>query len=192
MHMQNEDRMENMKDPQSAAPEVDPNAPTLDPVESLQAALAAAEAKAAQSYDGYLRAIAEQDNIRKRGQRDLEHALKYGQDRILNDLLPVKDSLEMALQAAGDKPETAALRTGVDMTLRLLAQALEKQGVTEINPAKGEAFNHEWHEAMAAQPSNEVAPDTVLTVVQKGYALNGRLLRPARVLVAKPLPEGAK
>lgn len=177
--------MENMKDPQTAAPEADANAPTLDPVEALQAALAIAEAKAAQNYDSYLRAVAEQDNIRKRGQRDLEQALKYGLDRVLDDLLPVKDSLEMALQAAGEKPETAALRTGVDMTLRLLGQALEKQGVTEINPAKGEAFNHEWHEAMATQESAEVPPDAVLVTVQKGYQLNGRLLRPARVLVAK-------
>ena len=177
--------MENMKDPQTAAPEVDANAPTLDPVEAMQAALAAAEAKVAQNYDSYLRAVAEQDNIRKRGQRDLEQALKYGLDRVLGDLLPVKDSLEMALQAAGDKPETAALRTGVDMTLRLLTQALEKQGVTEINPAKGETFDHEWHEAMATQESAEVPADAVLVTVQKGYQLNGRLLRPARVLVAK-------
>jgi molecular chaperone GrpE len=177
--------MDNMKDPQTAAPEVDANAPTLDPVESLQAALAVAESKASQNYENYVRAVAEQDNIRKRGQRDLEQALKYGMDRALNDLLPVKDSLEMALQAAGDKPETAALRTGVDMTLRLLSQALEKQGVTEINPAKGEAFNHEWHEAMATQESAEVPADAVLVTVQKGYQLNGRLLRPARVLVAK-------
>ena len=177
--------MENMKDPQTAASEVDPNAPTLDPVQALQAALVAAETKAAQNYDSYLRAVAEQDNIRKRGQRDLEQALKYGLDRTLNDLLPVKDSLEMALQAAGDKPETAALRTGVDMTLRLLTQALEKQGVTEISPAKGATFDPEWHEAMATQESAEVPADAVLATVQKGYQLNGRLLRPARVLVAK-------
>jgi molecular chaperone GrpE len=177
-----------MNDPQSnppASPEVDANAPTLDPVEALQAALVAAEGKAAQSYDSYLRAVAEQDNIRKRGQRDLEQALKYGQEKVLNDLLPVKDSLEMALQSMGEGAATS-LATGVGMTLRMLGQALERQGVKEINPAKGEAFDPEWHEAMAIQPSAEVAPDTVLTVVQKGYALNGRLLRPARVLVAKP------
>jgi len=184
--------MENMKDPQTTAPEVDPNAPTLDPVQALQAALTAAEAKAAQNYDSYLRAIAEQDNLRKRGQRDVEQALKYGQDRVLGDLLPVKDSLEMALQAAGDKPEAAALRTGVEMTLRLLTQALERQGVTEISPAKGEAFNHEWHEAMATQESAEVPADAVLVTVQKGYQLNGRLLRPARVLVAKAPAQAAK
>lgn len=180
-----------MNDPQTkpaVAPEVDANAPTLDPVEALQAALLAAEAKAVQNYDSYLRAIAEQDNIRKRGQRDVEQALKYGLDRVLVDLLPVKDSLELALQSLGDKPESAGLATGVEMTLKLLGSALERQGVKEISPAKGDAFDPEWHEAMAAQPTSEVAPDAVLATVQKGYSLNGRLLRPARVLVAKALP----
>ena len=187
--------MENMKDPQTpaASPDADANAPTLDPVEALQAALAAAEAKAAQNYDSYLRAVAEQDNIRKRGQRDLEQALKYGLEKALNDLLPVKDSLEMALQSVGEGPEAATpLATGVGMTLRVLTQALERQGVKEISPAKGEAFDPEWHEAMAAQPTAEVAPDAILATVQKGYALQGRLLRPARVLVARALPETGK
>lgn len=188
--------MEHMNDEQTnpaASPEVDANAATLDPVQALQAALAAAEAKAVQNYDSYLRAVAEQDNIRKRGQRDLEQAHKFGLDRIVGDLLPVKDSLEMALQSVGEGPEAASpLATGVGMTLRLLAQALERQGVKEINPAKGEAFNPEFHEAMATQPSAEVVPDAILTTVQKGYVLNGRLLRPARVLVAKALPETQK
>ena len=186
--------MENMKDPQTpaASAEVDANAPTLDPVEALQAALAAAEAKAAQNWDSYLRAVAEQDNIRKRGQRDLEQALKYGLEKALNDLLPVKDSLEMALQSLGDKPEAVSLATGVQMTLKLLGTALERQGVKEIDPAKGDAFDPEWHEAMAAQPSAEVAPDAILATVQKGYSLQGRLLRPARVLVAKAPAETPK
>lgn len=165
-----------------AAPET---AAAPDPVEALKSALAAAEAQAAQNRDGYLRAAAELENLRKRSQRDLENAHKFGLERVLADLLPVKDSLEMALASLGDKPEAAALRTGVDMTLRLLTTALERQGVTEIDPTRGEAFNHEWHEAMAAQESAEVPDHAVLTTVQKGYQLNGRLLRPARVLVAK-------
>ncbi|HLW73664.1 MAG TPA: nucleotide exchange factor GrpE [Gammaproteobacteria bacterium] len=167
---------------EQASPE---NPATPDPVEALKAALATAEAQAAQNRDGYLRSAAELENLRKRTQRDLENAHKFGQERLLADLLPVKDSLEMALASLGDKPEAAALRTGVDMTLRLLVTALERQGVTEIDPARGEAFNHEWHEAMAAQESAEVPDHAVLTTVQKGYQLNGRLLRPARVLVAK-------
>lgn len=179
--------MEQMnEDKTNAAPVDSPESSAApDPAEALKAALAAAEAQAAQNRDSYLRAAAELENLRKRAQRDLEQAHKFGQERLLGELLPVKDSLEMALTSLGDKPEAAALRTGIDMTLRLLGSVLERQGVTEINPAKGEAFNHDWHEAMAAQESAEVPADSVLVVVQKGYQLNGRLLRPARVLVAK-------
>ena len=162
-----------------------PEAPVADPLAELKAALAAAEEKAAANWDSYLRAVAEQDNIRKRGQRDLEGALKYGVEKLAGELLPVKDSLEMALASIETHPEAQALKAGIEMTLKLLAQALEKQGVKELNPAKGEAFNPELHEAMAAQPTTEVPADAVLSTVQKGYALNGRLLRPARVLVAK-------
>ena len=171
-------------DKKAPTPENPPPA-APDPTEALKTMLAAAEAQAAANKDGYLRAVAELDNLRKRTQRDLENAHKYGQERFLGELLPVKDSLEMALASLGDKPEAAALRTGVDMTLRLLGSVLERQGVTEINPPRGEPFHHDVHEAMAAQESAEVAPDSVLTVVQKGYQLNGRLLRPARVLVSK-------
>ena len=175
------------KEPQNPNPgQTAPDAAnTADPVEQLKAALAAAEDKAAKNWDSYLRGVAELENQRKRGQRDLEQALKYGAEKLLGDILPVKDSLEMALANLGDKPETAALRTGVDMTLKLLNTALERQGVGEINPAKGEAFDHEWHEAMATQETTEVPADRVLATVQKGYKLNGRLLRPARVLVAR-------
>lgn len=164
---------------------------TADPLAELKAALAAAEDKAAKNWDSYLRGVAELENQRKRGQRDLENALKYGAEKLLSDLLPVKDGLEMAIASLGDKPEAAALRTGVDMTLKLLESALERQGVSEVSPAKGEAFDPEWHEAMATQESAEVPADRVLTTVQKGYKLNGRLLRPARVLVARaPAPKG--
>ena len=172
--------MENMENEQTGAAES-----VVDPLEALKAALVAAEAKAAQSWDSYLRAVAEQDNLRKRGQRDLEQAHKFGLERVLGDLLPVKDSLEMALGASGEAPEAAPLRTGVALTLQLLTQVLERHGVTEISPAKGDGFDPEWHEAMATQESTEVPADAVLVTVQKGYQLNGRLLRPARVLVAR-------
>ena len=171
------------KESQNPAPEQ--SAATPDPMAELKAALAAAEDKAAKNWDSYLRGVAELDNQRKRGQRDLEQALKYGAERLLGDLLPVKDSLEMALANLGDKPEAAGFKTGVEMTLKLLGTALERHGVSEISPAKGEAFDHEWHEAMATQEAADVAPDHVVTTVQKGYKLNGRLLRPARVLVAR-------
>lgn len=147
----------------------------------LQAALAAAEARALESRDLYMRALAEMENIRKRASRDVEQAHKYAVDRFANDLIGVKDSLELGLLAAGD-PQT--LRAGTEATLKLLAKAFEKAGVIELDPL-GEPFNPELHEAMAMQPSAEHVPDSVTQVVQKGYQLNGRLLRPARVIVAK-------
>lgn len=155
-----------------------------DPVTALQTELAAAEQKAAENWENYLRLAAELDNLRKRAQRDLENAHKFALERFLGELLPVKDSLEMGI-AAADQGSAAALKEGMDMTLKLLASALERAGVTEVSPARGEAFNPERHEAMAMQESADVAPGSVLTTVQKGYQLNGRLLRPARVLVAK-------
>jgi len=147
----------------------------------LEAAVAAAQEKAARNWDSYLRATAELENLRKRSQRDVENAYKYA----LEHLLPVKDSLEMALAQTGAAPEAVSLKSGVDLTLRLLATVLERHGVTEVRPAKGEAFNPEWHEAMAMQESSEAPAGSVLTTVQTGYLLNGRLLRPARVLVAR-------
>src|SRR5690349_13450940 len=100
-----------------------------DPLAELKAALAATEEKAAANWDSYLRAVAEQDNIRKRGQRDLEGALKYGVEKLAGELLPVKDSLEMALASIETHPEAESLRAGIELTLKMLAQALEKQGV---------------------------------------------------------------
>ena len=167
-----------MNEPQAAAVPAPEDPATPD-------ALALAEQQAAQHRDSYLRAVAELDNQRKRNQRDLEQAHKFGQERLLGDLLPVKDSLEMGLKALSDKPEVQVQRQGVEMTLKLLAAVLERNGVTEVNPAKGAVFNPEWHEAMAAQETTDVPEDAILVTVQPGYLLNGRLLRPARVLVAK-------
>jgi molecular chaperone GrpE len=148
---------------------------------ALQAALAAAESRALESRDLYMRALAELDNVRKRAVRDIEHAHKFGLERVANDLIGVKDSLELGLASAASAD---ALREGTRATLQLLSKALEKAGVTEIVP-QGEQFNPELHEAMVMQPSAEVVPNSIVQVVQKGYQLNGRLLRPARVIVAK-------
>jgi molecular chaperone GrpE len=150
-------------------------------VGALQAALAAAESRALESRDLYMRALAELENVRKRASRDVEQAHKFGLERIANDLIGVKDSLELGL-ASGAAAD--ALREGTKATLQLLAKALEKAGVTEIVP-QGEQFNPELHEAMIMQPSAEHVPNSIVQVVQKGYQLNGRLLRPARVIVAK-------
>ena len=149
---------------------------------ALQAALEAAQARALESKDLYLRALAELENVRKRTARDVEQAHKYAVDRFANDLIGVKDSLELGLASGTATAE--ALRAGTDATLKLLGSAFEKAGISEIAP-EGERFNPELHEAMVSQPSAEVPPGTVLQVIQKGYQLNGRLLRPARVIVSR-------
>lgn len=149
--------------------------------EALQAALAAAEARAAEHKDLYMRALAELENVRKRAARDVEQAHKFALEKFANDLIDVRDSLELGLTSTG---EVEALRAGTEATLKLLTRAFEKAGVTEIAP-QGEVFNPEVHEAMAMQPSAEHVPNTVLQIIQKGYQLNGRLLRPARVIVAR-------
>jgi molecular chaperone GrpE len=151
--------------------------------ETLEQALADAEAKAQQHWNSYLRAVAETDNVRKRAQRDVEAASRYAVERFAGDLLEVRDSLELGLQA-GAAADPARLVEGMEATLRLVNRAFEKAGVSVLDPL-GEPFNPEFHEAMATQPTAEHPAGTVLAVVQKGYVLNGRLLRPARVLVAR-------
>ncbi len=140
------------------------------------------QARADENWDRYLRAAAEVENVRKRAARDVEHARKYALENFGRELLAVKDSLEMGLEAA-ESADADSLRTGSEATLKLLATTLERFGITEIDP-EGEPFDPELHEAMTMQPSADVEPGSVLTVIQKGYALNGRLLRPARVVVA--------
>lgn len=147
----------------------------------LQAALAAAESRAAEHRDLYMRALAEIENVRKRAVRDVEQAHKFAIERFAGELVSVKDSLELGLATEGS---VDSIRAGADATLKLLAKAFEKAGVLEISP-QGEIFNPELHEAMVSQPSAEHVPNTVLQVIQKGYSLNGRLLRPARVIVAR-------
>ena len=156
---------------------------SADPVAELKAALAEVEQKSAQNWDNYLRVAAELDNLRKRSQRDMENAHKYALERFLQELLPVKDSLEASITAAGQSAE--GLRDGLDMTLKMLNMVLERFGIIEVNPTKGATFDPNLHEAMTMQPSSEAPAGTVLLTVQKGYQLNDRLLRPARVIVAK-------
>lgn len=164
-----------------AAADDNANGNSAGEVAELRAALAAAETRALESRDLYMRALAELENVRKRAARDVEQAHKYALDRFANDLIGVKDSLELGLLAAAD---AETLRAGTEATLKLLKKAFEKAGLTELEPL-GEPFNPQLHEAMAMQPSAEHVPDSVLQVVQKGYQLNGRLLRPARVIVAR-------
>lgn len=145
--------------------------------------LSAARAKADEHWQAYLRAVAETENVRKRAARDVEAASRYAIERFAGELLEVRDSLELGI-AAGATADPARLVEGMDATLRLVNRAFEKSGISVLDPA-GQPFNPEFHEAMVTQPSAEQAPGTVLAVVQKGYVLNGRLLRPARVVIAR-------
>lgn len=152
-------------------------------LEQLRSQLAAAEERARNHWDQYLRAVAELENVRKRAQRDVEAAHRFGLEKLVQELIPVKDSLDLAVENAA-KADAAALAEGQAATQRLLARVLEKIGVTEIDPL-GAPFDANLHEAMAVQPSTTAAPNSVIAVVQRGYALHGRLLRPARVIVAQ-------
>jgi molecular chaperone GrpE len=163
-------------------------ADTAPAAADLEAELAATKARADENWNSYLRAVAETDNVRKRAQRDVEAASRYAVERFAGDLLDVCDSLELGV-AAGPAADPARLLEGMEATLRLLNRAFEKAGVNPLDPA-GQPFNPAFHEAMATRPSADQPPGTVLAVVQKGYVLNGRLLRPARVLVARE-PEPA-
>src|SRR5690349_2864557 len=139
----------------------DPAATMVDPA-ALQAALVAAEAKALESRDLYMRALAEMENMRKRSVRDIEHAHKFALEKFANDLISVKDSLEMGLAAASNA-DAQSLLAGTDATLKLLGKAFEKAGVVEVLP-QGQPFNPEVHEAMVTQESADYPPNTVLQV----------------------------
>lgn len=156
--------------------------PDATEAQDAEAKLAAAEAMAAENWDRYLRAVAEADNIRKRAARDVENARKYALENFGRDLLAVRDSLEMGIQAA-DNADVETLLEGKEATLKLLKTTLERFGIEEVDPV-GQPFDPQFHEAMTMQPSTDAEPGSVLTVIQKGYSLNGRLLRPAMVVVA--------
>jgi molecular chaperone GrpE len=145
--------------------------------------LAAAQALADENWNKYLRAVAELDNVRKRAGRDVEKARRYGIEGLAQSLLEVADSLEMALEA-GEQASAESLLEGSQATLKQLQKTLENHGVAGIYP-EGEPFDPELHEAMSMVESDTAEPNSVVTVVQRGYQLNGRLLRPARVIVAK-------
>ena len=159
--------------------------------ESAEAALAKAEATAADNWNRYLRAVADLENLRKRASRDVEQARRTGADRLATDLLPVIDGLEMGLEATAAAPATVeSLVAGQEAILRLLRSALERAGIETVDPL-GEPFDPQVHEAMSMQPSPTAEPGSVLLVMQKGYRIGERLLRPARVIVAgEPLASG--
>jgi molecular chaperone GrpE len=157
----------------------------------LQALLTDARSKADEHWEQCLRLQAELENLRKRAERDLAQAHKFALEKFAAELLPVRDSLEMGVAAATeDSASVAHLREGSELTLKLLTSALEKFNIQEINPLN-EKFNPEYHEAMSMQERADVPPNTVVTVVQKGYLLNDRLIRPAMVIVSRAAAQPA-
>jgi molecular chaperone GrpE len=173
-----------MRSPDAEPTAVLPETATqLVELERLQQELAQSEERSKSHWDQYLRAVAELDNVRKRAQKDIESANRYGLERFLLELLPVKDSLELAVENAG-RGDAASVAAGQEATLQLLRAAFKKQDVKTLDPL-GEPFDPSCHEAMMAQPSDSAEPNSILKVVQPGYELNGRLLRPARVIIAK-------
>ncbi|BCV40060.1 nucleotide exchange factor GrpE [Shewanella algae] len=154
-------------------------------IEELEQALSDAQATVEEQKDSVIRAAAEVDNIRRRAAQDVEKAHKFALEKFSNELLPVIDNMERALVGADKADEaTKPLFEGVELTLKSFLSAVEKFGVKQIDPM-GEAFNPEQHQAIGMQPSAEFPANTVMLVMQKGYQLNERLLRPAMVMVSK-------
>ena len=178
--MQDQEKMEDQEKPgEVAAPEE--NAPTVVEPTLLQQ-LANAEARATEMQDSFLRAKAEAENIRRRAQEDIARAHKFAIEGFAEALVPVKDSLEMALLV--ETPSIDSLKEGVDMTLKQLSSAFEKNRLLEISPKAGDKLDPMKHQAISMVPAEQDA-NTIVTVLQKGYMISDRLLRPALVTVAQ-------
>jgi len=160
--------------------------------DAMSSELAALQKKADEHYDQLVRAHAEIENLKRRHTQELEKAHKYALDKFVGELLTIWDSLELGLQAAqNDEADVASLREGTGLTVKMFGDVMEKFNVERINP-EGESFNPEFHQAMSMVPNAEMAPNTVMAVMQKGVSLNGRLIRPAMVVVSQAIPEEAK
>lgn len=155
--------------------------PVIDITPSLEETLRLAELNAEEHHDAWLRAKAETENVRRRAQEDIAKASKFAVERFAGELLAVKDSLEAALATEGSSVE--AMKSGTELTLKQLVSAFEKSGLSEINPV-GEKFDPHRHQAISLVEADQ-DPNTVVTVLQKGYLLADRVLRPALVMVAK-------
>ncbi|EGR1893085.1 nucleotide exchange factor GrpE [Vibrio vulnificus] len=154
-------------------------------IAELEAALLASEARVKEQQDSVLRAKAEVENMRRRTEQEIDKARKYALNRFAEELLPVIDNLERAIHAADAESEAVKpLLEGVELTHKTFVDVVSKFGLKEINP-EGQPFNPEWHQAMSIQESPDHESNTVMFVMQKGYELNGRVIRPAMVMVAK-------
>lgn len=178
-------------DTAEAAEPAEPETPEQQ-IEALQQALIAAQASAAAAEDRALRATAEAENTRRRADRSIENAHKFALEKFVGDLLPAVDSFERAADAAeqaqAESGDVQAIAEGVSLSLKLLREAMEKQGIVMVDPI-GAPFDPQEHEAMSMIEKADAEPGAVVEVFQKGYTVNGRLARPARVIVAKaPAP----
>jgi molecular chaperone GrpE len=159
-------------------------------IQALEEELAAAKATIDEQKDGVLRARADIENARRRAELEIDKARKFALEKFAGELLPVLDNLERAVQSANAEDESVKpLLDGVDLTLKSFLSTIEKFGLTVVDP-QGEAFNPDHHQAMSLQESTEVPANTVMAVMQKGYLLNERLLRPAMVMVSRAPSEG--
>lgn len=176
-----------------ASTETETTTPHMEALEVTQGSqaelteeLEVAQAEAKRNYELLLRAKADMENAKRRAQQDIENAHKFGIKRLVEELVPVLDSLEQGLQTKIDIEHNAIkhVLTGLELTYNMLLSTLKKYGIEQLNP-EGKPFNPEHHEAMSMVDAEGVEKNTVITVYQKGYLLNGRLLRPARVIVTK-------
>jgi molecular chaperone GrpE len=182
-----EDILEQMEDVTSNGTEVvEPvEADAEISIEALQQQLAKAENQANENWDKVLRIQAEMDNLKRRTQKDLDSAHKFGLEKFAKELLSVIDSLELGLQAAtSDVPEVIKLKEGSELTVKQFESVFAEFNIEAIDPID-QPFNPEFHQAMTMMPTADVEPNTVINVMQKGYVLNGRLIRPAMVVVAQ-------
>ncbi|MFT5427139.1 MAG: molecular chaperone GrpE [Gammaproteobacteria bacterium] len=154
-------------------------------IESLSEQIEVLKTAAADSLDKAVRAQAELDNVRKRTARDIQNAHKYSLDKFINELLPVLDSMELGINAADTVEDVSSLREGMELTMKMFSSSLEKSGVSSVEPKNGDKFNPDQHEAVTMQEVEDAESGTIVTTLQKGYELNGRLIRPAMVIVAK-------
>ena len=159
---------------------------TQEAGEDLAALLEEARQKADDHWSEVLRARADMENLRRRQSRDLENAHKHALDKFVSELLPIYDSMELCANAAsGDDASIEGVREGLDMTIKMFLSSIAKFGLEQVNPADGDDFDPELHQAMAMQPVEGVEANKVITVAQKGFQFNGRLLRPAMVVVSQ-------
>jgi molecular chaperone GrpE len=163
-----------------------PGIPAPEQAEDLTRLLEDARSKADENWDQLLRVRAEMENLRRRNERELENAHKYALDNFVRELLQVWDSLELGHGAAQDaSADVQKLREGTELTLKLFYDVMTKFGVEQVAPDEGDVFNPDFHQAMSTQARADLDPNSVVMVLQKGYKLNERLVRPALVIVSK-------